>query len=241
MSFKLLHLCPDLMNLYGSYGNLWALRRALSALGHTAEITAVNPGEKPDFSADFVFIGAGTERSQKAALEWLKPYAPQLIKAAETGTPMLFAGNSMELLGKAIIDKNQKQYEGLGLAGFCTVQGSKRIVEDVYGVTELYGDSVVGFINKSGIVTGVDSPLISRCELGFGNEAEKGAEGYISRSLIASQLTGPLLVKNPKMLEWVVKQIYQNHGLDLPDAFPHDETELAAYNVTCRELLKRIK
>lgn len=37
--------------------------------------------------------------------------------AAESGVPMLFAGNAMELLGKSITDDAGKVYEGLGLAG----------------------------------------------------------------------------------------------------------------------------
>ncbi len=73
----------------------------------------------------------------------------------ESGVPMLFAGNAMELLGSSITDDAGKVYEGLGLADFTAAQNKKRFVEDVYGHTDLYEDAVVGFVNRCSVITGV--------------------------------------------------------------------------------------
>ena len=65
MDMKILHFYPDLMSLYGSYANVAVLRRYLEALGNSVAVETVRPGENADFAgADFVFLGAGTERGQ---------------------------------------------------------------------------------------------------------------------------------------------------------------------------------
>ena len=69
MELNLLHFYPDLMSLYGSYANLSVLARTLEQMGNTVTITYVEPGDEADIEgADFLFMGAGTEKRQKFAL-----------------------------------------------------------------------------------------------------------------------------------------------------------------------------
>ena len=173
MELKLLHFYPDLMSLYGSYANVSILKRTLEAMGNTVAVERVRPGEDADIAdADFIYMGAGTERAQKAALADFARYGAAVKAAAENGTAMLFAGNSMELLGASITDDAGKVYAGIGLADFTAVQGKKRFVEDVYGHTALFEDAVVGFVNRCSVLTGVKTPLLTDMELGCGNDYE---------------------------------------------------------------------
>lgn len=237
---KILHVYPDLMNLYGSAANVWALRRALETLGCKVTVETVALGQSCSLAdADFIYMGAGTERAQKAALADFRRFADELKAAEADGVSMLFAGSAMELLGKSVTAADGTVYEGLGLADFTTVQQSRRIAEDVYGRTALFEEAVVGFINKSGIVSGVETPLLTEVSLGFGNETAKGPEGFCRGSVMASQLTGPLLVKNPKLLERVVRAMCARRGVTLPDAFPHDPYALSAWAVTEEQLRRR--
>ena len=138
MELKLIHFYPDLMSLYGSYANVAVLKRRLEQMGNTVTVETVAPGQSCEItSADFLFMGAGTERAQKAALADFIRYESAVKAAAEAGVSMLFAGTSMELLGKTITDDAGKEYAALGLAEFTTVQSKKRFVEDVYGITDL--------------------------------------------------------------------------------------------------------
>ncbi len=208
MELKIIHFYPDLMSLYGSYANVAVLRRYLEALGNTITVETVVPGQEADLAgADFLFMGAGTERSQKAALADFLRYGEAVKTAAESGVTMLFAGTAMELLGQSITDDNGKVWEGIGLALFTSVQGKKRFVEDVYGHTDLYAEAVVGFMNKCSIIEGVETPLLTDLALGFGNSGEKTPEGFRFQNVLASELTGPLLVKNPRMLDAVAAAI----------------------------------
>jgi CobQ-like glutamine amidotransferase family enzyme len=210
-------------------------------MGNTVTVEPVVPGQSCDItSGDFIFMGAGTERAQKAALTDFIRYESAVKKAAEGGVPMLFAGTSMELLGKSITDDAGKEYAALGLADFTSVQSKKRFVEDVYGVTDLYPEPVVGFVNKSSTISGVETPLLTAVQLGYGNEGLKTPEGFRYQNVIGSHLTGPILVKNPRLLDKVIAAIYEKRGEALPAERPADRWTEDGYAITAEALKQRI-
>ena len=172
-------------------------------------------------------------------MEDLARYAEPLKAAARDGAVILFAGTAMDLLGKTVEEAGGGSYSGLGLADFTTEHGKRRIVGDVYGHTDLYPEAVVGFMNKCGVVSGVETPLLTRLDLGFGNEKEHGPEGFHWKNVFASQLTGPLLVKNPKLLEAVAGAIFAHRGEALPAERPADGWAVKAYAVTEEQLRLR--
>lgn len=239
MNIQIIHFYPDLMSLYGSYANVAVLRRTLEQMGNAVTVTAVQPGEEADIaSADFLFMGAGTERAQKFALADFRRFGEAVKAAAEDGCPMLFAGTAMELLGKSITDEDGTLYEGIGLGGFAAVQGSRRFVEDVYGHTDLYSEAVVGFANKCSTITGVETPLVAEVSLGYGNEGEKTPEGFRYKNVLGSHLTGPLLVKNPRMLDAVIAAIYARRGEEMPP-IPRDNWAEQGWAITAEQLKRR--
>lgn len=228
------------MNLYGSYANVAVLKRYLEQLGHTVTVETVIPGGPAELAgADFLYMGAGTERAQKAALADFARFGEAVKAAAEDGVTMLFAGTAMELLGKTVTDKDATVYDGIGLAGFTSVQGTKRLVEDVYGVTDLYNDPVVGFMNKCSVITGVETPLLTGVSLGYGNQGEKTPEGFHWKNVFASELTGPILVKNPRLLETVAAAILARRGAALPEERPTNSWTEAGYAITAEQLKLR--
>ncbi|MCI8971529.1 MAG: hypothetical protein HFF99_08690 [Oscillibacter sp.] len=240
MDVRIIHFYPDLMDLYGSRANLLALKRYLERLDCDITVEAVLPGGGADIArGDFFFMGAGTERSARAAMADFSRYGESLKAAALDCAAMLFAGTAMDLLGASVKEADGSSYEGLGLASFAVEHGRKRIVGDVYGHTDLYPEAVVGFLNKCGVVSGVETPLLTGLDLGFGNEKERGPEGFHWKNVFASQLTGPLLVKNPKLLETVAAAIYARRGRPLPVDRPVDRWAEKAYAVTEEQLRAR--
>ena len=142
---KILHLFHDLMNLYGEYANTLALQRAFSEKGRAAEIEKLSIDDTFDFSQyDFIYIGSGTEKNQKVALEYLRPYANQLKTALSDGKIILATGNSFEMFGKNITDRNGTVYEGLNFFDFTVTEGTERIVEDI--TADFDGKKIIGFI-----------------------------------------------------------------------------------------------
>ncbi len=240
MNCKIIHFYPDLMNLYGSYANLSVLQRYLQLLGHSVCVETVFPGGQADLSnADFIFMGAGTERSQKVALQDLRRFANQIKALAEAGVPMLFCGTAMDLLGKSICDESGATYEGIALGDFTCVQTARRQVIDVYGHTSLFPEAIVGFLNKASTISGVETPLLADCSLGWGNEKDGKGEGVLIHNVMGSHLTGPLLVKNPRLLEHVAGIICTRRSEALPTPLPRIPYMEEAYATTEQQLRLR--
>lgn len=242
MNVHITHLYPDLMDLYGSRANVLVLTRYLKELGCTVTVEYAAPGQQSvSMGADFFYMGAGTERSQRAAMEDLSHYSRALRSAAEDGAVMFFAGTAMELLGQSIQEPDGSVYAGIGLAGFSTKHERRRTVGDVYGHTDLYPEPVVGYMNKCGTIRDVETPLLTKLQLGSGNRGEGSPEGFHWKNVFASELTGPLLVKNPKLLETVAAAIFARKGASLPAERPSDPWREAAYAVTEEELRGRLE
>lgn len=65
-SLKILYLYPDILELYGDYGNIQVLKYRLEARGTKCEITSYSIGDEvPNFSDfDLVFAGGGADLEQ---------------------------------------------------------------------------------------------------------------------------------------------------------------------------------
>ena len=240
MKITLLHLYPEAMSLYGEYANLTLLSRYLTWRGAEVEVRAVGCDDTPDFAgADLIYMGAGTERTQKAALSWLFPCKEALKQAVDGGAMVFFTGNAMELLGESVTDQKGTRFECLGFGSFTTVETDKRVPHDIIAQTPLFSQPVVGFMNKCSRTAGVDNPLCSAMTMGMGNEQERGAEGFYLNHVIGTHITGPVLVKNPAFLVWIAETILNNKGKALP--IPTEEPQWLtharrAYQVTLNEL-----
>lgn len=242
MELNILHLYPDSMDLYGEYANLAVLRRHLEAMGVAVTVTECTCEDIPDFAdADLIYMGAGTERSQKAVLLGLVHHADAFKAAVDRGAVVLFTGNAMETLGASVTDAKGRAWPALGVADFTTVETDRRTPEDVIATPTLWDSPVVGFMNKCSTTSGVTTPLFSALPLGFGNDRRGGAEGYVSGNVFATHITGPVLVKNPDFLALLLRRVFQAKGWPLPEALPVFPHEREAYAVTLRELRARGK
>ena len=198
---KILHLFHDLMNLYGEYANMLALQKSLSEKGRAAEIEKLSIDDTFDFSAfDLIYIGSGTEKNQKVALEYLRPYTEQLKTALDEGKIILSTGNSFEMFGQKLTDRNGKDHEGLKLFGFTVTESTERIVEDV--TAEFEENKVIGFINKASRIDGVESPFFV-IKQGVGNsDSSPNVEGIRQGNFYGTHIIGPLLMRNKCMAEY---------------------------------------
>lgn len=236
---KLYHLFPDLMNLYGDYGNLVVLKKALEDAGEIAEIVPVHPGDEFDLAGgDFLYMGPGAEPARDRALTLLRPYLDPLHAALLTRqVPALFTGNAWSLLGAVITPAGGDPVEGLGIFPYTTTETRDRSTGDAIAEPAAQGlpaRPAVGFLNRCDKVEGVETPLFT-LTMGKGNDGSSPAEGFRQGSFYATHLTGPLLVKNPHLLNFFVSLLGVTPS-------PIDETShpAQAYQVTLQALQARL-
>ncbi len=199
---KILHLYPNLMNLYGDYGNVAVLARHLKDQGIKVEIDRKEVQDSIDLSKyDFIFMGSGTERNQEVALRDLMKYQRYLISYADEGKCALFTGNAMELLGKKVGEQ-----EAIGLIDFETELTDRRYTGDVIVNNEFMGE-MVGFINKSSIISGGEDQKLFDYIFKDNNLVDNGYEGYRYKNVFGTHLIGPVLVKNPNFMNEIVKTL----------------------------------
>ena len=240
MELTIVHLCPESMSLYGEYANLAVLRRRMEALGVETRIRALTVEDEPDFAgAGLIYMGAGTERMQKHVLAAAAPWGPALREAAGNGAMLFFTGNAMETLGASVKDAAGRTWPGFGLADFETEESQRREPGDVIAESAFWDAPAVGFMNKCSVTRGIREPMFPALRLGFGNEREKGPEGYASGNVLGTHLTGPVLVKNPAFLDWLTRRVFSLQGWACPEELPPLPHQQEAYEVTLRELEAR--
>ena len=199
---RIIHLFADLCNLYGDYGNVCALKRALENKGQNVEIEYQSIDDAIDISgADFVFIGSATERNQKVALEYLQGYKDNIKTALDNGTVILATGNSFEIFGQSVTDCDGVKHEGLSFFPYETIEGKERIVTDSLCDTSLCGGDIIGFVNKASLTTGATSPLFD-VKQGSGNGKDNSQEGVHYGNFYGTHLIGPVLIRNPQLCEY---------------------------------------
>lgn len=207
MGIKILHLYYDIMNLYGEYGNVCLLEKALKERGYNVNITKKTVTDSDiDFTEfDFIYCGAGTESSRNFCMEHLRAFSDNMETAFKADKVMLFTGNSYEMLGKTLTTMDGQVKDGIGIFDFEVVEANKRITGDVTFTTEFIQSTMVGFINKCSKVCGIKTPFFT---LKLKPETiESVAEGIREKNFFGTQIIGPVLVKNRELCSYLAELI----------------------------------
>ena len=239
-SINILHMFPDLLNLYGDKGNIECLRKRLEWRGIEANILKCTY-DKPfmDFSdVDIIFLGGGSDREQKIVCDALLKYKQQLKDYVEAGGVLVAVCGGYQLLGKYYALEDEK-IEGLDILDIYTTQSSPRLIGNIVLKNDEIEQCIVGFENHGGrTFIGSHTPL-GKVVKGFGNTGDSGAEGVRYKNVTATYLHGPLFPKNPALcdmiLESALKKKYDDFSsLEVLD----DETENKANEYMKEIILK---
>ena len=142
------------------------------------------------------------------------------------------------MLGHSITDSNGQNYEGLGIFDFTVKEQNKtRITADAVFECDFLDKPLVGFINKCSEIQNIGTPLFN-VKMGIGNTAEDNYEGIRVQNFFGTHLTGPVLIKNPYFLEYIVSLIAGENAKLNTEYLTY---ERAGYEVTLKELEKRVK
>lgn len=231
--FKLAHLYPELMNLYGDRGNLICLKKRLEWRGHHCEIAPISRGEEISYQDyDLLLMGGGSDREQGLMYEDLINMADGLWDKIEQGYPILCICGAYQLLGSYYRSLDGQMLRGLGLFDFYTQSEKGRLIGNILLEIELYGQkgTVVGFENHGGRTYIEDKRLkpLGKVLKGFGNNGKDGCEGIWYKNLIGTYLHGPLLPKNPALADYFIRAMASRRGLVIEEVL-NDEVENFAH------------
>jgi lipid II isoglutaminyl synthase (glutamine-hydrolysing) len=205
----LLHLYPDLMNVYGDRGNIITLERRCAWRGIELEVRSSSLGESfdPD-QIDLIFFGGGQDREQGVVADDLVERKADAVKqAVESGAALLSVCGGYQLLGKYFRTNTGEELPGIGLFDAWTIAGERRCIGNIVLSCEWDSDqrTLVGFENHSGKThLGPACGPLGRVVRGFGNNGQDGTEGAVYKTAFGCYLHGSLLPKNPWFADYLL-------------------------------------
>ena len=231
---KLLHLYYDIMNLYGDYGNVSILKKHLEDQGFEVLLDKKTIGEEIDFDEyDFIFIGSGTERNLDIVLEELRMYKENLKEYIDKEKVILLTGNSFEMLGKSIDEK-----EALKILDFEVKREKDRTTSDIIYISKFLENKVVGFVNKCTKIYHNNNPFFE-VDFGIGENENNDYEGIKYKNLYGTHVSGPILVRNPEFLKHIVETICKNRNKNFKCKEIAYKNENEGYELVLKELENR--
>ena len=215
-------LFPEICNLYGDLQNVYYLQRCCPSL----EVAETDLHTKPRFLSEdvaLVYMGSTTEQGLRLAADALRPYAAEIAAKADAGQLMLLTGNAPDVFCAAIESDSADPIEGLSiLPGRVKYTMMKRHNSFFLGT---FADmEIVGFKSVFGFPC--DAPATGgwfEAVRGIGRTPDTKIEGFRRGGLYATALIGPLLVLNPPLCKWLLRQ------MGAPDALAFEEAAVAAY------------
>ena len=228
---KILHWYYDLMNLYGDYGNVVVLKKHLEDQGINTEIDKRSIEDNINLlDYDFIFIGSGTEKRLEIVRNDILKYQSQIKEYIDNNKVLLATGNALELFGKTI-----NHQEGLGIIDINTTFTDQRFTGDVIVNNKDFGECV-GFINKCSVIDGGQDHKLFDYIFKDNNLNDNDYEGFRFNNLFGSHLLGPILVKNPNFMKYIIELLIDKDYKEISYPFEKD-----SYEVTLNALKGRIK
>ena len=203
MKLNIGHIYPDLLNLYGDRGNVQSFAMRLKWRGIESEVFSYLSGDEIDFSKlDIVMLGGGSSKEQTFACELLSKYKDDLKDYIENDGVILAVCGGYHMLGKSF-ETADKTIEGLGILDITSTYGKDPMIGNIRIETKFMDRPLYGFENhyeKTDIGSYESFGTVTH---GYGN-GYNNKEGLIYKNLIATNVHGPLLPKNPEICDYML-------------------------------------
>lgn len=195
---------PELLNMFGDSGNIKAIEKRLLWREIGVNIKEIHIDDEIDFSLfDIVYIGGGGEKEILTAKDKLVKYKDSLKEYTKNDGVLLAVCSGFELISKEFYIKGEAK-EGLNILETKSLWNDKRFVSNVV-INTPFG-IVTGFENHNARMDIKDYTPLGEVIFGNGNNGEDKKEGVIYKNTFASFLDGPLLPKNPKLCDEIIKR-----------------------------------
>ncbi len=243
----IVHLFPDLLNLYGDGGNVRVLESRLRWRGIPVEVRSVSYGQTVDWScADLVFMGGGPDREQRLASGEIMRMRNELQDYVENDGVLLAICGGYQILGHEWL-LGDEVVEGLGMIDLTTERpgtSADRLIGNIILRSSYVEMPVVGYENHAGrtrLGPGVKPFGTVISTVGHGNNDDDKTDGVLYKNLIGTYLHGPLLAKNPQVADTLLTRAFEQKakrsgksadGIILPPL--DDSAEVNANEALCK-------
>lgn len=225
---------PDILNLHGDRGNLFALERVAKLLGIETKVTKIEKyKEKIDFkNADIVLFNVGEVKVMPTIVYALESQERELIEYIESGKIIILIGTTGCIMAKETIRADGTKFKGLGILDMiCTER------KDVYGNDlhfSLKGEDTEIMANQIQLIdTKLNSDIaLGKVIYGMGNN-DGGTEGARYKNVIFTNALGPVLVKNPWYTEKLIKMAMENKQEKIEKQIEEKEFEIELKSIEC--------
>ncbi|MBR0134025.1 glutamine amidotransferase [Candidatus Saccharibacteria bacterium] len=235
MTINILHLYPKEMNLYGDHGNILSIIRRCEWRGIKTNVIHYEPGDKLPEKVDIIFGGGGQDSGQGKIEKDLAKIGPWLKDKIEHDTPALLICGLYQLAGHYFETSEGQKIEGCNIIDITTIGGPTRLIGNITINTPEFGE-VVGYENHSGLTKlGEDALPFGTVTSGAGNNGQDFTEGVRYHNCIGTYLHGPLLPKNPRITDFLIKKALENQTGKIQSLKPlNDQIELRAHKVAAK-------
>lgn len=219
----IVHLYQKEMNIYGDTGNTLILRRRAEWRGINVTVALVGIGEAVPETADIVLGGGGQDAGQGAIEQDLQTKAVALHRLVNSGVPMLMICGMYQLFGRSFKTGDGALIRGIGVLPLETVAGKERYIGNTHYETPL--GEVIGYENHSGLTyLDNEAEAFASVSLGAGNNGHDGTEGCRVHNVFGTYSHGPVLAKNPRFADELLRLALQRKYGDTFVFKPLDDT-----------------
>lgn len=246
MKLSIGYLYSSGMNVYGDRGNVLTLAQRCRWRGFEVEIVERGAGEAgPLDGFDILIAGGGQDRDQVVVSRDLQGDAGRYLRdAIEADAVVLTICGTYQLLGHSFTTGAGDVLPGIGVFDAYTVAGNTRWIGDALIHYESgTGDSIdlVGFENHSGrTFLNPGCRPFGRVTIGAGNNGADGTEGAAYRNAFGTYLHGPLLPKNPRFADHLIRlALRRRFGEEVSLPVLADDLETFAHDRMVERVRKR--
>ncbi len=219
MELKMVWMYHDLMDLYGDKGNIQVIKTRCEKRGIKCIVdTCTLQQDIKIEDYDLFFLGGGADKEQNMIYEDLCKRKASIEKALKNQTAFLLICGGYQLFGQYYKDQDGKMIDGLKIFDYYTEANGQdnRCIGNIAIETNIDGElvKVVGFENHGGMTKNVTTPF-GKVLKGHGNVYQGQFEGFMNEQVIATYMHGPLLPKNPKVADLVIKRALKKRYKDV--------------------------
>ena len=210
MMIRVEYLFPEVANLYGDSFNVNYLKQCLEENTDDFEIIETSLTDVPRFLSEdvnMIYMGSMSENAQEIAIEKLQPYVKELKEQIEKGTVFLLTGNSFEIFGKYIEDRNK--IDGLSIIDTYAKRDMMHRFNTLF-LGELKDSDIKIMGNKATFSFSYGDNSTNYAFKGIrgcGINRESNLEGIRINNFFGTYLIGPLLVVNPEFTKYIMRKM----------------------------------